>query len=179
MRHALIFMSLVLTMGGCAAYYGEYWSRSGGTEAQFQAAALKCESDAATRYPPMTLGRKGWFATPDTWCTQTAGGPNCVLINPGYLPQAQSAADTNELPRSNAFRACMMAGGWRPVGPGSPWLASSGPGIPEAAIDNALKYCKSIYRPKVASDRTAAFNASFDQCVMTRARELSGPRPPA
>jgi hypothetical protein len=179
MRRLLLFFTLALTMGGCGAYYGQYWARAGGTEAEFEIAAGKCESDAMSRYPPITLGQRGYFSTPDTWCTPTAGGTNCVLINPGYLPQAQSAADTNELPRENAFHACLLAGGWQPVGPEQSWAPPPWSGLPEAAVSKALTYCRSIYKAKSRAPRTAAFDASFDQCVMTRARELSGPRPPA
>src|ERR1700761_3276703 len=112
MGHLLLLTSLLSTLAGCGVYYTEYWARPGGTEAEFQAAAAKCDGDALARFPPVTLGQRGYFATPDTWCTPTAGGTNCVLINPGYLPQAQSAADTNEVPRENAARQCLMAGGW-------------------------------------------------------------------
>src|SRR3954454_6304406 len=99
MRHWLAIAPLLSALAGCGVYYTEFWVRPGGTEAQYIAAATGCDREAEARFPPMTLGRQGWFETPNTWCTQTAGGPNCSIINPGYLPQAQSAADTNEGPR--------------------------------------------------------------------------------
>ena len=113
MRRLLVCSPLVLMLAGCGAYYTEYWVRPGGSEAAFEAAASRCESDALARFPPMTFGQKGYFATPNTWCTPTAGGTNCSIINPGYLPQAQSAADTNEGPRENAVHQCLLAGGWQ------------------------------------------------------------------
>jgi hypothetical protein len=63
----------------------------------------------------MTMGAPGYFATPNEYCSPTAGGTNCMIINDGYLPQVQSAGDSNALPRSHAFGACMVAGGWHPV----------------------------------------------------------------
>jgi hypothetical protein len=179
MRRLLAFSALLLTMSGCGAYYTEYWVRPGSTEAQFEVAASRCESEAEARFPPMTFGMRGYFASPNTWCTPTAGGTNCVLINPGYLPQAQAANDTNEVPRANAFHACLMAGGWHPAGPADNLAAPPVSGMREAAVSEALSYCESIYKPRPPNARTAAYKASFDQCVMTRARELSVPRPPA
>jgi hypothetical protein len=114
MRRVLFVTSLLCSMVGCAAP-GPAWVRSGATDAQFAAAASSCQSAAATRFPPMTFGKPGYFSAPDEWCTPTAGGTNCTIIGDGYLPQARSAADTNETPRANAFHACMVAGGWRPA----------------------------------------------------------------
>src|ERR1700676_4718508 len=130
MRRALVVASMLLTVGGCAVY-GQYWSRPGSTEAEFEVAASNCESAALARFPPVTFGMPGYFRTHNEYCTMTAGGPNCQIIGSGYLPQAQSAADTNEVPRENAFQQCMFAGGWRPSDPAAVGPASS---TAEAAI---------------------------------------------
>jgi hypothetical protein len=174
MRRLLALTSMLSTLAGCGVYYGGYWVRPGSTEAGFEAASSKCESDAIARFPPVTLGQPGFFANHDTWCTPTAGGTNCQIISSGYLPQAQAATDSNGPARENAIHQCLLAGGWRPAGPDGSWA-----GLPEAAVTQALTYCESVYKPKSGAGGKAAFSANFDQCVMTRARELSGPHPPA
>jgi hypothetical protein len=133
MRMVLLMASLAVTVGGCAVY-GEYWYRPGGTEAQYEAAAANCERAAMARFPPMTMGTPGYFATQDEWCQPTAGGTNCTIINPGYLPQVRSEADTNDGPRENAFRSCMLAGGWRPGYPTAGELSKPPASVPQAAV---------------------------------------------
>ena len=105
----------MFALAGCAVYGQILVSAQGATEAQFEAAAEGCDSAAAARFPPMTAGRAGYYSAPNEWCEPTAGGTNCPIIGSGYLPQAQSAADTNEVPRAQAFQACMVAGGWQPA----------------------------------------------------------------
>jgi len=115
----LALISLAFALGGCAVQ-AQYWYLAGATPGQFEAATAHCEEAAESRYPPVSLGRPGFFAAPNEWCQPTAGGTNCNIIGSGYLPQARSEADTNEVPRANAFNACMMAGGWRPTYPRPP-----------------------------------------------------------
>ena len=117
MRRVLLVTSMLSIIGGCTVVEGPGWVRAGSTEAQFEAAASTCDTAATTRFPPMTMGAAGYFSAPNEWCSPTSGGTSCTIINPGYLPQARSAADTNDTPRENAFRSCMMAGGWRPTYP--------------------------------------------------------------
>jgi hypothetical protein len=114
MRRLLLLGSMLLTLGGCTVY-GQYWDSPNGTEAAFDAAASGCDKAAFVRYPPVTMGVPGYFSTPNEFCGPTAGGTNCMIINDGYLPQVQSADDTNAQPRGHAFQSCMVAGGWHPV----------------------------------------------------------------
>jgi hypothetical protein len=172
MRRALLVTSMVFAVSGCAVY-GEYWSRPGATEAQFEAAAANCENAAVARFPPMTFGAPGFFRTSNEYCMPTAGGLNCNLIHSGYLPQARSDADTNAVPRANAFEACMVAGGWRPGYQAYGEVFTPPVRDTDRALGQALTDCESRFK------RTAENAARFHQCVMTRARELSGPRPPA
>lgn len=175
MRKLLLVVSIAVTVGGCAVY-GPSWYRPGSTEAQFEAAAANCDGAALARFPPMTMGAPGYFSTGNEYCAPTSGGTNCTIIGSGYLPQARSAADTNEGPRENAFRSCMLAGGWQPYYPAAGEPIAPPARVPDAAVRQALTDCRSIFGGQSNSARTSA---KFDQCVVTRARELSGTRPPA
>ena len=172
MRRAALTVPVLLAIAGCAPPPPViHWARPGGTDADFSVAASGCEARALGQAPPVTLGLPGYFPNPETWCTPTSGGPNCVEINPGYLPQSQAAGDTNKVARERVFEACMMSGGWRTVSsPGEGEMvtrsAAGGP-VPEAAIGKALTYCEAIFR----RDR----NADFDRCVMIRAHEINTP----
>ena len=171
MRRTLLVASMLFAVSGCAVY-GEYWtwSRPGGTEAEFQAAAANCGTNAAARFPPMTFGAPGYFRSSNEYCTPTSGGTNCNLINSGYLPQARSEADTNTVPREHAFEACMVAAGWRPGYPmgGVVYSPPASPG--DDVVGRALTYCGTRF------SRAAVNSPAFHQCVVTRARELSGAR---
>jgi hypothetical protein len=174
MRRLVLFGSMLLAAGGCTVS-SQSWTAAGGTEATFQAAASTCDSASLVRFPPMTMGVPGYFATPNEFCSPTAGGTNCVIIGDGYLPQVQSAADTNALPRANAFHACMMAGGWQPVyqAGGQSFMA---PIVSRNTVSEALTYCEGLFR---GQRNTPPEAAKFHQCVVTRAREPGVPRPPA
>lgn len=177
MRRVWLFASALLAIGGCAAQRVSWTPPTGGEDAAFETAAVNCENTAAARFPPVTFGSPGYFPTPNTWCIPTAGGPSCMMINEGYLPQARAAIDTNATPRETAFRACMVAGGWRPVHEALGELFTLSPGAPDAAVARALTDCETTFKGRPATGTAAA--AKFNQCVTTRARELSGPRPPA
>ncbi len=82
MRRALLLTSL-LVVGGCVEY-GTYWGRPGASDADFDRAATNCEHAAFARFPPMTMGRPGFFRTPTEYCAPTAGGTNCTIIGGGY-----------------------------------------------------------------------------------------------
>ncbi len=76
----------------------------------------------------------------------------------------------------------MFAGGWRPLNTagGAVWSVAPPTGaVSEAAVGEAVTYCEAIFKQKPNATQAAVFHNRFDQCVMTRARELSGPRPPA
>jgi len=180
MRSVLLLASMLLAVGACTDYR-QHWARPGGTEADLAAATTTCEEAALVRFPPVTLGAPGYFSTPDTYCTPTAGGTNCSIISSGYLPQARAAVDNNGGLRESAFRACLMVAGWRPVsGPaeGEAVTLSAPPAqaVSEAAVGKALTYCESLFK---GQRNTEVSSAKFDQCVMSRARELNGTRPPA
>jgi hypothetical protein len=116
MRRALLSASMLILVSGCTVY-GTYWAPPAGPEANFELSARNCENSSLTRFPPMTMGKPGYFRTPNEWCEPAGSGTNCTIIGAGYLPQARSAADTNIAPREHAFNACMVAGGWRPNTP--------------------------------------------------------------
>ena len=176
MRRILLVASMAILLAGCAVYGGESWVRPGSTEADFAAAAATCERTAEARFPPMTFGSAGYFRTPTEYCSPTPGGPSCVIIGAGYLPQVRSAADTNERPRENAFEGCMVAGGWQPVYAAAGEAFTRPPPTPDQAVAQALTYCRSILS---ANSRSPGATAKFDQCVIGRSRASSGPRPPA
>lgn len=163
MRHVLLITTMLLALSGCTVY-GEYWAQPGGTEARFEAAASNCETAALVRFPPVTMGAPGYFRAANEWCTPTPGGTNCTIIGAGYLPQARSAADTNEGPRQNAFHACMLSGGWRPIysAAGEAFMAPST--LPETVIGQALTHCRSIFNRQ-------SNTAQFDRCVVAQAGE--------
>jgi hypothetical protein len=176
MPRILLLTSMALVMSGCAVQ-APYWYRPGATEAQFEAAASNCDGAADTRFPPVTMGKPGYFAAPNEWCAATPGGTNCMIIGAGYLPQARSSADTNEWPRANAFNSCMIAGGWRPAGPEADEAVVPPSGARAGAVDQALTDCEALFKGTASSSSTRP--AQFHQCVVNRARELSGSRPPA
>jgi len=163
MRHALWIVPALLAVAGCAPVPQTYWTRADGSPAAFATASSYCEAQAETRAPPMSLGMKGYFPNNQTWCSPTAGGTSCVPINPGYLPQARSDADTNAGAREVLYESCMVSAGWHMAG--SEPIAPV-PVLPEAAVGQALTFCDKIFRGKRS--------AEFDRCVMTRARELNG-----
>ncbi len=111
---ALLFPSL-LSLVGCTQYI-QYWTKAGGSDEAFAATSAWCDVSSFKRFPPMTFGRPGFYPNPMTQCVPTPAGTNCIVTNPGYLPQATAAADTNAPPRAAAFQSCMMAAGWRPMG---------------------------------------------------------------
>ena len=170
-RRALSALAVLLAAAACARP-GPMWARPGGSEADFQVARSFCESQASTRFPPFSLGEPGYFSTNQTHCTPTSAGPNCILIGPGYLPQARAENDVNERPRESAFRACMMSSGWREVGSpeeGEGIAALKPPRDPkwEAAVTKAMIFCDATMTRRGGKD-------DYDGCVMKRARELSG-----
>jgi hypothetical protein len=180
MRRILHAALAVFSVAGCAVY-GQSWYRPGATEAQFEAAAEGCDSAATTRFPPMTAGRAGYYSAPNEWCQPTAGGTNCLIIGSGYLPQAQSAADTNEAPRARAFQACMVAGGWQPATPANGFIFTPSvrvrqSQVQEGSVGPALTYCEALFK---GTENTPRRTSQFHDCVISRARELSVPRPPA
>jgi hypothetical protein len=113
-RIALLFSTL-LSLVGCTQYV-QYWTKAGGSDEALAATTAYCGANSMQRFPPVTFGRPGFYPNPTTQCVPTAGGTNCIVINPGYVPQATAAADTNAPPRAAAFQSCMMAAGWRPLG---------------------------------------------------------------
>jgi hypothetical protein len=124
-----LFFPMLLTFSGCT-HYVQYWVRAGENDEMLEATSASCAARAGQQFPPVTFGRAGFYPNPTTQCVPTAGGPNCGLINPGYLPQATAAADTNAAPRAAAFQSCMMAAGWRPLGvtaDGRVYLPPNGP----------------------------------------------------
>ena len=174
MRRVLLLGSMLFAIGGCTAHQ-QYWAAPGATETTFEAASSTCDKAALVHFPPMTMGVPGYFATPEEFCSPTAAGTNCMIINPGYLPQVQSSADTNASPRSNAFRSCMVTKGWRPVyqAAGGGFIQPSG--VTETTVAQALSYCEAKFK---GQRDTAAESGKFHDCVVTRAREPAGPPPP-
>jgi hypothetical protein len=175
MRRVLLMASAVFALAGCAVYGGS-WYRPDATEAQFEAAAEQCDHASAARFPPMTAGRAGYYSAPNEWCEPTAGGTNCSIIGSGYLPQAQSALDTNEAPRAQAFNACMVAGGWRPGYQANGFIFTPPAPVREGSVGQALTYCEALFK---GTENTPRRTSQFHECVISRARELGGSRPPA
>jgi hypothetical protein len=175
MRRILLVTSAVFTVAGCAVY-GQSWSRPGATEAQFEAAAEGCDSAATSRFPPVTAGRAGYYSAPNEWCEPTAGGTNCSIIGAGYLPQAQSTLDTNEAPRAHAFQACMTAAGWQPGHQANGFMFTPPSRVQEGSVGQALTYCEALFK---GTENTPRRTSQFHECVTSRARDLSGSRPPA
>lgn len=178
MRRTLAVLATLLTLVGCTEYR-QYWAKPGGSEADFAVDASHCEDQAVHQYPPVSLGLPGYFPNQQTWCTPTSGGPNCQIINPGYLPQATSSADRNAGPREGAFGECMLARGWRPYEPYA--LGPSGappPGPVDVSLDAALRYCERQFRTKPNTPWTARLDDQFNSCVAARTQALNGARPP-
>src|SRR5579863_1142902 len=173
MRRAPTIVSILLVAACSPPPSVTHWARPGGSEAAYEASASSCEADAMRQAPPMALGMPGYFPNATTWCSPNVGGVSCVPINPGYLPQVQSSADTNAPVRERLFGSCMMAGGWRPAASPAEGEAitrsATAPGapLPETAVARALTWCQGIFK----HDR----NAEFDRCVMRRAHELNVP----
>ena len=171
MRRAILAVPVLLAMTGCAeVWYDVYWAKTGGSEAEFARDEYDCDQTTLARYPPITLGQRGYFATEQSFCSPTPAGPNCVLINPGYLPQAQPANDQNELPREQAFHACLMARGWRPVSEPGQGFALTPPGISHSSKTSARaarKWCDSHSRRDSAGG--AVTGDAPGQCIVTRA----------
>jgi hypothetical protein len=128
---AYLHFSVLLSFVGCTQYV-QYWGRAGGNDDALAATSASCVGNSWQRLPPVTFGRPGFYPNPLTHCVPTAGGLNCTLINPGYLPQATAAADTNAPPRAAAFQNCMMAAGWRPLGVAADGRVYLPPNAPEA-----------------------------------------------
>jgi hypothetical protein len=170
MRSFTFALPLSLALAGCVqAWYDEYWFKAGATHDEFARAEFDCEQSAFTRFPPMTFGKPGYFSTGQSYCSPTPGGTNCVLINPGYLPQARAANDTNEPPREQAFTACMAARGWHPDShPG--WIYSvAPPGVShpsQDAVRAARGWCE---RHLKRNDRGAIPSDALDQCIVSHA----------
>ena len=169
MWRTILAVPLLLGMTGCvAAWYDAYWFKSDGTEQEFARAEFDCEQSSFARYPPISLGRPGYFSSNQSFCSPTPAGPNCVLINPGYLPQARSANDTNDLPREKEFTACMIARGWRPeVQPGGFVRTPLGVSYPSRdAVRAARNWCASHLK---RGSRGPITNDALDECIVNRA----------
>jgi hypothetical protein len=166
-RLSWLAVPLLSLIAGCTEN-AVYWARPGGTAAELGAAEYDCDRTASARYPPMTFGRPGYFQTESSFCSPTSGGPNCVVINPGYLPQATAANDTNEQPRDATFGNCMMSRGWRPSGsPEEAWYITRPPATAPSfrtTLRAARSWCESRYKPSAPKD-------VLDQCIVDRVRE--------
>jgi hypothetical protein len=171
MRRAILAIPMLLAMTGCAeVWYVAYWARPGSSEADFARDQYDCDQSAFARFPPVTLGKPGYFSTQQSFCSPTPAGSNCVLINPGYLPQARPANDQNELPREQAFHTCMMAYGWRPTNQPGEGFALTPPGIAHpsnASIRAARAWCENHLKRNGAGGAVAG--DALDQCIVTRA----------
>lgn len=166
-RRSLLAVPLMMLIAGCTQT-AVYWTRPGGTDAEVRAAEYDCDRTASARYPPMTFGRPGYFQTEQSFCSPTPGGPNCVMINPGYLPQATAASDSNEQPRAATFGTCMVSRGWRPVGSREEaWYIARPPAVAPSSgttVHAARIWCESRYKPSTPKD-------VLDQCIVDRVRE--------
>jgi hypothetical protein len=176
MRRMLLLGSILLAggllaVGGCTPVTSQPWSGTG-SEAAFDTDAATCDTAALVKYPPMTMGVPGYFRTPDEFCSPTAGGTNCMIIGEGYLPQVQSSADTNTMPRSNAFHSCMVTKGWHPTYQAGGEVFTPPGGVAAGAVSQALTYCEDKFK---GQRNTGADSARFHDCVVTRTRELGGP----
>jgi hypothetical protein len=174
MRRLLLFGSMLLAVGGCTGAPGQYWA-AGPTQATFDADTATCDSAAFVRYPPMTMGVPGYFASNDEFCSPTPLGTNCVIINPGYLPQVQPSGDSNAAPRARAFHSCMVTKGWHPTYQAAGEVFTPPGGAAVGAVSQALTYCEEKFK---GQHNTPAETARFHECVVTRAREPGGPPPP-
>jgi hypothetical protein len=170
MRSLILALPVSFSLAGCApAWDDAYWFKPGATHDEFARAEFDCGQSAFTRFPPMTFGKPGYFSTGQSYCSPTPGGTNCIQINPGYLPQAQPANDTNEPPREQAFAACMAARGWHPD-PHPGWsFAASPPGMPhpsQDAVRAARGWCE---RHLKRNDGGTIPADELDQCIVNRA----------
>lgn len=133
MKRFLLVVPVLLVVSGCARTVS-YWAKPGGSDAALAAVSDSCANSAGNQFPPVSLGRPGFYPNPTTHCIPTAGGLNCTVIGAGYLPQARSEADTNAPPRMAAFQRCMVAAGWKPLGVAADGLVYLPPGLPAPAL---------------------------------------------
>ena|ERR1051326_8628505 len=172
MRRAFLAISMLLVTAGCTeVWYDAYWFKAGGSEAARARAEYDCDQSSFARYPPITLGHPGYFSTEQSFCSPTPNGPSCVLINPGYLPQARPANDTNEWPREQAFQSCMMAQGWHPGegAAGSYLITPPGTSRPSrTAVRAARTWCENHLK---RNGNGAISGDALDQCIVTRSNQ--------
>lgn len=170
MRRALPFAIVALTAAGCAPP-PTLWARPGSSAQDFHLATNFCQSQAFARFPPFSLGAPGYFSTNQTQCTPGLAGPNCMIINPGYLPQARTASDINAGSREGTFRMCMMASGWRPVA--SP---AEGDAVTKMTPRRDARWEDAVRRAMVLCDATLKQRGGdFEGCVTKRAAQLYRP----
>jgi hypothetical protein len=181
MWRALPLIPFLAILAGCTPppVYVSYWARPGAPPDAFAAASEECQARAFSAFPPMSLGQEGVFLNNETFCQPTSGGTNCMLINPGYLPQARSENDQNLVPRAQSFERCMMAGGWRPAAtPDEGAMASETPFPPSAAARRrAAALCDDIFRVHRDPKRMAWFNGDRDRCVTAESWALDQQHP--
>jgi hypothetical protein len=157
-----------------------YWSQPGAGPDAFAAASEQCQARAFAEAPPTSLGQEGVFVNHDTFCQPTAGGPNCMIVGAGYLPQARSEADSNLVPRQQLFAQCMMASGWRPAAsPDEGAMASESPLPPSAAARRrAVSLCDDIFKVRKDAVRMSWFGGQYDRCVTAESWALDQQRTP-
>src|SRR5262245_32729525 len=133
MRQRLAVISATLLLAGCA----RYWAAPGGTEQAFDAARTRCETEAVSRYPAggSVSGPAELLAPAPDLCVAGGGrrGEVTCMTNGGKgTPFALPRSNMSE-PAHQAFAACMMASGWRPVANADEGdRITRGPGAPRA-----------------------------------------------
>jgi len=111
---AILALSCALLLAACA----EKWTKPGGSEAEFDAMRVGCESNAYAKFPPyvqQVLVSPGHYNPVQQSCSTVNGVRDCVRFGGDYVPPQYSTIDHNERGRAQDVRACFFAHGWQPV----------------------------------------------------------------